>query len=105
MTETGSLWDLGLAELRRQTASDSPTPGGGSTAMVSAALGMGLVLMALRVSARKLDDHDYGQHWAEIDGDGDVAVITWGSSTGPAREALAAARADGMKAKLIAPRL
>ena len=55
MTET-SLWDLGLAEMRRRTASDSPTPGGGSTAMVGAVLGVGLVLMALRVSARKADD-------------------------------------------------
>lgn len=55
MTQT-SLWDLPLAEMRRQTASDSPTPGGGSTAMVGAVFGIGLVLMALKVSARKATD-------------------------------------------------
>ncbi len=51
-----SLWTLGLAEMRAATASDSPTPGGGSTAMVSAVFGVGLILMALRVSARKAAD-------------------------------------------------
>ena len=50
-----SVWTWGLTEFRDRTASDSPTPGGGSAAMVSAAIGVGLVLMALRVSARKAD--------------------------------------------------
>ena len=48
-----SLWDWRLAEFRDRTASDAPTPGGGSAAMVTAAIGLGLVLMALRVTARK----------------------------------------------------
>jgi formiminotetrahydrofolate cyclodeaminase len=51
-----SLWHMGLAEFRDQTASDSPTPGGGSAAMVGASIGLGLVLMALRITARKADD-------------------------------------------------
>ena len=51
-----SVWDWGLRAFRDQTASDSPTPGGGSAAMVSAAIGMSLVLMALRVTARKATD-------------------------------------------------
>lgn len=48
---------------------------------------------------------DYGNHWAEIAGDGEIAVITYGSTTGPVREALARARADGLRARLIAIRL
>lgn len=56
---------------------------------------------------RKLDGHDYGTWWATIEGDADadLAVICWGSVTGVAREALMRARADGVRAKLIAPRL
>lgn len=50
-----SLWQIGLAEFRDRTASDAPTPGGGSAAMVSATIGLGLVIMALRVSARRAD--------------------------------------------------
>ena len=50
-----SVWDWGLDDFCRRTASDDPTPGGGSAAMVSAVIGIGLVTMALRVSARKAD--------------------------------------------------
>lgn len=53
---TGSIWTMGLAEFRDRTASADPTPGGGSAAMVGATIGMGLVLMALRVSAGKAED-------------------------------------------------
>jgi 2-oxoglutarate ferredoxin oxidoreductase subunit alpha len=55
--------------------------------------------------ARKVEGFDYGDHWAEVEGEGDVAVITWGSTTAPVREALARARADGLKARLVAVRL
>ncbi|SEH25734.1 2-oxoacid:acceptor oxidoreductase subunit alpha [Magnetospirillum fulvum] len=54
---------------------------------------------------RKLVLHDYGPDWATIEGEGEIAVITWGSCTGAAREAVIRARADGVKARLIAPRL
>lgn len=53
----------------------------------------------------KLTDYDYGAAWADIDGNGDMAVVTWGSSTGPAREAVARARAQGHAVRLIAVRL
>ena len=38
---------------------------------------------------RKLDLYDFGPAWADIDGEGPLAIITWGSSTAPVREALA----------------
>ncbi len=53
----------------------------------------------------KLEAFDYGNHWAEIEGAGDIAVVTWGSCTGPAREALALPPADGLQAKLVSIRL
>jgi 2-oxoglutarate ferredoxin oxidoreductase subunit alpha len=55
--------------------------------------------------ARKLESFAYGDHWATIEGNGEVAVITWGSMTGAAREAIQRAAGDGMEATLIAPRL
>ncbi len=54
---------------------------------------------------RKLSNHEYGQHWAEIEGEGKRAVLTWGSTVGPVREALARTRARGIDIRLIAPRL
>lgn len=54
---------------------------------------------------RKLGGVDYGAHWADVEGEGELAIVTWGSCTGPAREALARARADGLAAKLISIRL
>jgi 2-oxoglutarate ferredoxin oxidoreductase subunit alpha len=55
----------------------------------------------------KLIGFDYGAHWADLSGDADsdVAVVTWGSATGPVREALARAAAEGLKARLVALRL
>lgn len=54
---------------------------------------------------RKIDGHDYGERWADIEGDGELALITFGSSTAPAREALARLRAEGVAARLISLRL
>lgn len=62
-------------------------------------------LAQLEKRAAKLDRHNYGEHWADIEGDGELAVVTWGSVTGPAREALARARARGQNARLISLRL
>jgi 2-oxoglutarate/2-oxoacid ferredoxin oxidoreductase subunit alpha len=53
----------------------------------------------------KLEQFAYGDHWATIDGEGEIAVITWGSLTGAVREAIKRAQADGLAVKLIAPRL
>lgn len=55
--------------------------------------------------ARKLALHDYGAFWADIEGDGDGAVITFGSATAAAREAVARAAAQGLKLKLVSMRL
>lgn len=58
---------------------------------------------------RKLTTFNYGDHWADITdtdgGPGDIAILTWGSSTGPAREALQRYAAAGGKARLISVRL
>jgi len=54
---------------------------------------------------RKLVMYDYGPRWADIEGDGDAAVITFGSVTGTVREAIARAAARGFPARLISLRL
>jgi 2-oxoglutarate ferredoxin oxidoreductase subunit alpha len=54
---------------------------------------------------RKLARFDYGDAWADIDGDGDAAVITFGSTSAAVREAVARARAEGVHVRLIAMRL
>jgi 2-oxoglutarate/2-oxoacid ferredoxin oxidoreductase subunit alpha len=53
----------------------------------------------------KLDHFNFGDHWASIEGTGDLALITWGSLTGAAREAARRAAADGFDVRVIAPRL
>ncbi len=54
---------------------------------------------------RKLDQFDYGNHWALVEGEGNIAVITWGSSTGPVREAIAQYQTQDIHIRLIAIRL
>lgn len=54
---------------------------------------------------RKLRLHDYGERWAEVEGEGDIAVVTFGSCTGPVREALARAEENGVKARMVSIRL
>ncbi|MEI6558661.1 MAG: 2-oxoacid:acceptor oxidoreductase subunit alpha [Rhodospirillaceae bacterium] len=55
----------------------------------------------------KLENFDYGDLWAEIEGEAEaeIGIITWGSTTAPVREALARARASGIKTRLVAMRL
>jgi 2-oxoglutarate ferredoxin oxidoreductase subunit alpha len=53
----------------------------------------------------KLEHFNFGDHWATIEGTGPLVVLTWGSVTGAAREAIELAKADGIDARLIAPRL
>ncbi|MCW5634094.1 MAG: 2-oxoacid:acceptor oxidoreductase subunit alpha [Rubrivivax sp.] len=55
--------------------------------------------------ARKLDRHDYGERWADVEGDADLAVITFGSTTGAVREAIARVAARGTALRLVALRL
>ena len=54
---------------------------------------------------RKLMQHDYGSRWADIEGDGPLAVITFGSASGPVHEAARRAAAQGVKLKLITLRV
>ena len=55
--------------------------------------------------ARKLTDFDYGGDWADIEGEGEIALLTWGSVTGPVREAAERARAMGIRTRMISLRL
>jgi len=55
--------------------------------------------------AKKLAQYNYGARWAEVEGEGELAIVTFGSCTGAAREALARAAAEGIKARLISLRL
>jgi 2-oxoglutarate ferredoxin oxidoreductase subunit alpha len=54
---------------------------------------------------RKLELFDYGAAWADVEGEGELAVLTFGSCTGVVREGLARARADGVRARLVSMRL
>ncbi len=62
-------------------------------------------LAQLDKRAKKLDHADYSRYWAEIEGGGDVAIVTWGSCTAPVREAIERARADGIATRLVSLRL
>ncbi len=55
----------------------------------------------------KLESFDYGKCWADVEGDpgSTLAIITFGSCTGPVREGLRLAAADGVSARLISLRL
>lgn len=55
---TQDIWRQNLGEFLDAAASDAPTPGGGSVAMVGGALGLGLVLMALNITAKGKDGPD-----------------------------------------------
>jgi 2-oxoglutarate ferredoxin oxidoreductase subunit alpha len=54
---------------------------------------------------RKIRDYDFGDHWADINGRGETAIITWGSSTAVVREAASRLRRAGDEVKVIALRL
>ncbi len=53
----------------------------------------------------KIESHDYGAHWAEIDGDGDTVILCWGSLSSACLEAAAKLRAEGVAVRTIALRL
>ncbi|MFO1273639.1 MAG: 2-oxoacid:acceptor oxidoreductase subunit alpha [Rubrivivax sp.] len=54
---------------------------------------------------RKLLQHDYGPRWADLEGEGSLAVVTFGSASGPVREGLRRAAAQGVKVRLVVLRL
>jgi 2-oxoglutarate ferredoxin oxidoreductase subunit alpha len=53
----------------------------------------------------KLAQFNFGDHWATSEGSGDLAVVTWGSLAGAAREAIALAARDGIESSLLTLRL
>lgn len=55
---TQDIWQQSLGDFLEATTSDSPTPGGGSVAMVGGTMGLGLVLMALNITAKGKDAPD-----------------------------------------------
>jgi len=56
--------------------------------------------------ARKIANFDYGQHWADIEGDGELAIVSWGSTASVIREALQRLPDDlAARLKLISMRL
>jgi 2-oxoglutarate/2-oxoacid ferredoxin oxidoreductase subunit alpha len=62
-------------------------------------------LLQLDKRERKLVRHDYGGRWADVEGEGSLAVITFGSSSGPVREAVQRAADQGVAVRLIVLRL
>ncbi|MBK1643974.1 2-oxoglutarate synthase [Thiocapsa imhoffii] len=62
-------------------------------------------LEQLEKRLRKLTDFDYGSAWAEIRGEGERVLLTWGSAAGAVFEAAARLRAAGSPTKAIALRL
>lgn len=55
--------------------------------------------------AAKLETYDFGERWADVDGDSETVVVTWGSTTGAVREALSRLREKGHAVRLVAPRV
>ncbi len=62
-------------------------------------------LEQLEKRERKLMAFNFGKHWADVEGEGEVAIVTWGSSTGPSREAIRHARRAGLDVRLVSIRL
>ncbi len=62
-------------------------------------------LAQLDKRSRKLLQHDYGEHWAQCIGDGDLAVLTWGSATGATFDAIGRLHADSANLRGVALRL
>jgi 2-oxoglutarate/2-oxoacid ferredoxin oxidoreductase subunit alpha len=54
---------------------------------------------------RKLEQFHYGDDWADIEGEGTLGLLTWGSTTLAAREAAARLRAAGLPVRLVSLRL
>lgn len=54
---------------------------------------------------RKLENFDYGQLWVEQEGDGEICLLTWGSTAAVAFEAGRRLRAQGTAVRVVAVRL
>ncbi len=58
--------------------------------------------MAKRLT--KIEGFDFGQHWGASEGEGDNVILTWGSLTGAAREAIEILADEGISARLVSLR-
>jgi 2-oxoglutarate ferredoxin oxidoreductase subunit alpha len=54
--------------------------------------------------AAKIEQFDFGQHWGLVEGAGNTVILTWGSLTGPAREAIGELVAEGTDVRLVSLR-
>jgi 2-oxoglutarate ferredoxin oxidoreductase subunit alpha len=54
---------------------------------------------------RKLEAFDFGEYWADVRGEGPLAILTWGSTSAAVREAAERLRAAGQAVKVVALRL
>jgi len=54
---------------------------------------------------KKITDFDYGEHWSQIEGQGEIAIISWGSTTASCREAGARLRENNIPTRVISLRL
>jgi 2-oxoglutarate ferredoxin oxidoreductase subunit alpha len=56
---------------------------------------------------RKLESFGYGERWADVEGDpgSPLGIVTFGSCTGPVREGMRLASADGVSIRLVSLRL
>ena len=59
----------------------------------------------LQKRRKKLTRFDYGEHWTVQEGEGELCLITWGSSSGVVSEAAQRLRADGIATQTLAIRL
>jgi 2-oxoglutarate ferredoxin oxidoreductase subunit alpha len=62
-------------------------------------------LAQLDKRSRKISSFEYGEHWADIRGEGETAILTWGSTAAVAREAGSRLGAAGLDVRVIALRL
>ena len=52
----------------------------------------------------KIDGFEFGNHWGLKEGDSDTVILTWGSLTGPAREAITMLQTEGTDVRLVSLR-
>src|SRR5574341_75480 len=60
-------------------------------------------LAQIEKRARKISQFDPGDAWASVEGEGETAVVTFGSCTGPVREALAGKAVRLVSLRLLSP--
>jgi 2-oxoglutarate/2-oxoacid ferredoxin oxidoreductase subunit alpha len=53
----------------------------------------------------KVEGFEYGSHWADVQGDGEFVLLTWGSLSGAAQEAAQRLAGDGIAVRTVSVRL